>query len=150
MVPIGFGTATGAPTVDTRETTPMDPAGNMPVRLRVPAHPQYLRLVRLVASSMAGDLGFPLEELDEVRIAVDEVGAALLVEDAATELHFTFSVSDDALTVRAASTASSETLLTLDPIAEEMIRILTDKFEVTCQDREHRITIVRALRSERS
>jgi serine/threonine-protein kinase RsbW len=127
----------------------MDGPGEMPVRLRVPAHPQYLRLVRLVASSMAGDLGFPLEELDEVRIAVDEVGAALLVEDAATELQFVFSSRDGALTVQASSAASSETLLTLDPIAEEMIRILTDKFEVTCQDREHRIKIVRAMRSER-
>jgi serine/threonine-protein kinase RsbW len=135
---------------DTRETTPMDPAGDMPVRLRVPAHPQYLRLVRLVASSMAGDLGFPLEELDEVRIAVDEVGAALLDEDAATELLFTFDVVDGALMVRASASASSETLLTLDPIAEEMIRILTDKFEVTCEGREHRITIVRAMRSERA
>ncbi|MCB1003894.1 MAG: hypothetical protein KDB35_06875 [Acidimicrobiales bacterium] len=63
---------------------PMDQIGapDEPVRLHLPADSRYLRLLRLVASSMAADLGFPVDELEEVRVAVDELGSALLADAA--------------------------------------------------------------------
>ena len=53
------------------------------VRLVVPAAPEYLRLVRLTAAGMASRLGFTFDEVEDLRIAVDELCFHLLgdVED---------------------------------------------------------------------
>jgi Histidine kinase-like ATPase domain len=43
------------------------------VSLTIPNKPVYLRLVRLVAASIAADLGFDYEEIEDLRIVADEV-----------------------------------------------------------------------------
>ena len=48
------------------------------VRLVVPASPEYLRLVRLTAAGMASRLGFTFDEVEDLRIAVDELCFHLL------------------------------------------------------------------------
>src|ERR687895_1148119 len=50
------------------------------VRLVVPASPEYLRLVRLTAAGMASRLGFTFDEVEDLRIAVDELCFHLLGE----------------------------------------------------------------------
>src|SRR5918999_3786480 len=51
------------------------------VRLVVPAAAEYLRLVRLTAAGMASRLGFTFDEVEDLRIAVDELCFHLLGED---------------------------------------------------------------------
>ena len=48
------------------------------VRLVVPAAAEYLRLVRLTAAGMASRLGFTFDEVEDLRIAVDELCFHLL------------------------------------------------------------------------
>src|SRR2546423_11409599 len=48
------------------------------VRLVVPAAPEYLRLVRLTAAGLASRLGFTFDEVEDLRIAVDELCFHLL------------------------------------------------------------------------
>src|SRR3954471_4095898 len=48
------------------------------VRLVVPASPEYLRLVRLTAAGLASRLGFSFDEVEDLRIAVDELCFHLL------------------------------------------------------------------------
>lgn len=59
---------------DTRIDTSRD------VRLVVPASPEYLRLVRLTAAGLASRMGFNFDEVEDLRIAVDEL-CFLLVGD---------------------------------------------------------------------
>jgi hypothetical protein len=61
------------------------------VRMTVPAEARYVRAVRLVAASLAADCGFDVDELDDVRVAVDELCALFrpLDQTAAIELDFT-------------------------------------------------------------
>jgi len=49
-----------------------------PVELSVPADPAYLALLRTVIASLAAGRDFTLDEIDDLRIAVDEAGALLL------------------------------------------------------------------------
>ncbi|MGO9872524.1 MAG: ATP-binding protein [Acidimicrobiia bacterium] len=48
------------------------------VELRIPADPAYVRIARLAAGDMGGRAGFSVDELDDVRLAVDEVCATLI------------------------------------------------------------------------
>jgi serine/threonine-protein kinase RsbW len=43
------------------------------VRLEVPASPEFLRVARMMAAGVASRLGFTLEEVDDLRIAIDEL-----------------------------------------------------------------------------
>jgi len=43
------------------------------VRLIVPALPEYLRLARVTAAGLAGRLGFNYDEVEDLRLAIDEL-----------------------------------------------------------------------------
>jgi serine/threonine-protein kinase RsbW len=63
---------TEGPTVD-----PSNPV----VEFGMPADPQYVRVARLVAGDMAERAGFSVDELDDIRLAVDELCAILIGAD---------------------------------------------------------------------
>jgi serine/threonine-protein kinase RsbW len=43
------------------------------VRLEIPASPEFLRVARMMAAGVASRLGFTLDEVDDLRIAIDEL-----------------------------------------------------------------------------
>ena len=43
------------------------------VRLVVPARPEVLRLARVTAAGLAGRLGFSYDEIEDLRLAIDEL-----------------------------------------------------------------------------
>ncbi|MGH9184169.1 MAG: anti-sigma regulatory factor [Acidimicrobiales bacterium] len=48
------------------------------VRLTMPASPPLLRVARLTAAGLAGRLGFSLDEIEDTKIAVDELCFAVV------------------------------------------------------------------------
>ncbi len=60
-----------------------------PTCLTVPADPGYLRIVRTVASSAAAGGALGLEGLENLALAIDEAGTALLRTPGATALSVT-------------------------------------------------------------
>ncbi|MGH2686700.1 MAG: hypothetical protein ACRDJP_14645 [Actinomycetota bacterium] len=70
------------------------------VRLAVPAAPQFVRLIRLAAADIATRAGFSLDEIDDLRMAVDELCFALTgLEGRDGELAVTFWLSGDEVVV---------------------------------------------------
>ena len=59
----------------------MDTITGETIRLTVPAALEYVRIVRLTASGVASRLGFDVEEIEDLRVAVDEL-ASIVVEAA--------------------------------------------------------------------
>lgn len=47
------------------------------VSIKIPASPAYLNVVRLVASGLASRLHFTIDEIEDLKIAVDEMSAYL-------------------------------------------------------------------------
>ena len=48
------------------------------VRLQVPASPEFLRLARVTAAGLAGRLGFNYDEVEDLRLAIDELCFGLI------------------------------------------------------------------------
>ncbi|MEO6501722.1 MAG: ATP-binding protein [Jatrophihabitantaceae bacterium] len=75
------------------------------VELTVPADPAYLSVLRTVIASLAARWDFTLDEIDDLRIAVDEAGALLLPHaDPGSQLSAVFSGEAASLRVEVAVT----------------------------------------------
>lgn len=66
--------------------------------MTIPAGPRHVRAVRLVAASLATDLGFDWEQIADLKVAVDEL-CSLFRSDDASSIELTFSPADDQLEI---------------------------------------------------
>jgi hypothetical protein len=81
------------------------PGSNDQVRLSIPALPEFARLARLTVAGLASRLGFSYDEVEDLRIAVDELCHWLMGNrghDGALTLSFT--LGDGRLTIDGRST----------------------------------------------
>ena len=81
------------------DSQPMLDGGDV-VLLTVPADGGYLGVLRTATAGLAARLHFALDEIEDLRIAVDEACAMLLaIATRNAELQCRFAVTDDALAV---------------------------------------------------
>lgn len=116
-------------------------------RLQVPAVPSSLRLARLTASSLAADLDWSLDDIEDLRIAVDELTALLIdgADDATLELDF---AHDGRSLVVAGACACPAPLGALDPLALELLGLTTDRYAVESTDGHRRFEIEKGPTAE--
>lgn len=91
--------------------------------LTVPTATVYLRHVRVLTATVADDLGFDVEAIESLRVAVDELCALAIsdVDDPAGTLTLTISALPDGLVLTGRCgpvTADPQ----IDPIADQLIR----------------------------
>ena len=73
------------------------------IKLNIPASPAYLQVVRLIAAGLATRLRFTIDEIEDLKIAVDELSAYLTgAQGREGSLEISFSVHDDKLEIAGA------------------------------------------------
>ena len=111
------------------------------VRLVVPAAPEYLRLVRLTAAGLASRLGFTFDEVEDLRIAVDELCFHLLGGagggngdgDGDRTMALTYSAGEDFITITG-STGLTGPVPASSDLSEQILDALVDEHEVSGGD----------------
>jgi serine/threonine-protein kinase RsbW len=100
------------------------------VRVTIPATARFLRIARLTAAGVAGDAGFDLREIEDLRVAIDEM-CAVVIEDApeGVELALTYQSSDGHLEIEGRC-AQSGPPPDIHPIARELLAMTADEFDV--------------------
>ena len=84
-------------------------AGADVIRLVLPAEPEYGRIARVAASSLALRLGLTFADIEDLRIAVDEAIILLLrPEGAPGEITLEFTVEPGKLAIDASTTAGED------------------------------------------
>jgi serine/threonine-protein kinase RsbW len=108
-----------------------EPEPSAPIRLTVPAELRYLRLARVTAAAIAADLDYSMQDVDDVRVAVDEL-AALLIEDAGpgAELELCFAAGPDGITAEGHLTGGPTTAPSVHPVAAELLALVVDSYDV--------------------
>lgn len=104
------------------------------VQLCIPAHSRMLRFARVTAATLAVDLGFTLEEIEDLRVAVDELAAAAiegLDDSAMLELCFEIQGSDLVVDGEVHDVGPAPDL---HPVAQELINMLADGYEFSERD----------------
>lgn len=97
------------------------------VRLTVPRSLEYVRLVRLTASGFASRLGYDVEEIDDVRRAVDELASIVVESGVGGELTVTFRVEQSALVIDGTAPATGEPAV--DELAHQILAVVVTKHE---------------------
>lgn len=113
-----------------------------PVMLSIPADPRLLRIARVTAASLAGDLPFTLQDIEDLRVAIDEAAAAAIEGvDPSASLALELRVEDGGLVVRG-TVAGAGSGAELHPVAQELLSLLADHYEagVSGTDRTFRLT----------
>ena len=119
-----------------------DPA----VLIETPASGEYLAVVRAAATGLAAGLDFTYEQIDDLRIAVDEACAQLLAqarEAAAGTMRVAYAIEDAALTVEVAvglSGGRAPAPLPRDTFSWQILRALTDQVDERSSDGEVRLS----------
>lgn len=105
--------------------------------LTFPAASTNLRIARLTASSVATDLGFGLDDTEDLRVAVTELAGALLdgEDEAPTgRLELRFRVDGPSVVVEGRREAMPGDVPELDPIARELLNVTTDEHHLRATD----------------
>lgn len=105
------------------------------VELSVPADTRHLRLARLAASGYGADLGFSLDDIEELRLAVGEA-CALLVDHAPSEgrLVLRYGAEGSTLIIEGRCSTIGEASLVVDPVAKAVMVNTVDSFDVDGRD----------------
>jgi serine/threonine-protein kinase RsbW len=102
-----------------------------PIRLTIPAEPRLLRLARMTAATIAVDLGFSLQDIEDVRVAVDELAAALIEghePDAVLEL--AFGSDQGSVLVTGEVVGGAGRTPELHAVARELLDLVADEYAV--------------------
>ncbi|MER7440663.1 ATP-binding protein [Micromonospora avicenniae] len=118
--------------------------GDDVVHLTVPADGGYLGVLRTATAGLAARLQFALDEIEDLRIAVDEACAMLLaVATSDAELECRFSVTEDALTVEVTvPTVRGAALPAESSFAWKVLTALTTSASATAGDGRATISLL--------
>jgi len=100
------------------------------IRVVIPARARFLRIARLTAAGVAGDLGFDLRAIEDLRVAVDEM-CAVVIEGAPddAELSLTYLASDGRLEIEGRCAVAGPAP-EIHPIARELLAMTADEHAV--------------------
>jgi anti-sigma regulatory factor (Ser/Thr protein kinase) len=103
------------------------------IKLAVPAMPEYVRLARLTAAGLASRIGFSYDDVEDLRIAVDEL-CYLLVgsEGRPGSITLTYFLDDDGLVVEGEGAGGGRAELA--ELAEQILAALVDEYEIVRND----------------
>ncbi len=103
------------------------------LRLELAPDPRLLRVLRLVASGVASLGTFDVAAVEEVRVAVDELGATLIGASAGGPIELTFEMVGDRLCVEG-RTDSGGAPLEVDPLTDRILDVVATSHEWSTQD----------------
>ncbi|MEA2705094.1 MAG: serine/threonine-protein kinase RsbW [Actinomycetota bacterium] len=103
------------------------------VRLEVPASPEFLRVTRIMVAGVASRLGFTLDEVEDLRIAIDELCFTLVGKGRDGTLTLRYVMLPDGLEVIGTGhfedgDASQD--LQLSPMSEQILSAMVDECEL--------------------
>jgi serine/threonine-protein kinase RsbW len=112
----------------TRQHEPTD------IVLQIPAIASSLRVVRMVAATIVADGGFDVDEVDDVRMAVDELCAAVIETRPTTPLRVSFRLHTHVLEVEVdADGAPADVSAPIDDLREAVLGAVTDHYRVAVE-----------------
>lgn len=120
------------------------------VRITIPASPAYLQVVRLVTSGLAARLKFTVEDIEDLKIAVDELSTYLIGSHGRqSSLEVRFDVHADRIEISGRSGFSPEDKIrtSLTELSRMILKTVVDTAALDHQDGVQTFELVKAKRA---
>jgi hypothetical protein len=99
------------------------------VTVTIPARSSFIGLARVTATSMGAELDLDVDALDDLRLALNELVAALIeVADEDATIAVEYTLADDGLTVSGRLSAGQGA--TLDELSRQILGVVTDSYHL--------------------
>src|SRR3954468_6922434 len=98
------------------------------VRLTVPASLEYVRIVRLTGSGVASRLGFDIEEIENLRVALDELASMSIDAAAPGELEITFFTTPTELRITGRAPIAVGTEVGVETLTAQILKAVIDDY----------------------
>ncbi|WP_406230895.1 ATP-binding protein [Nocardia sp. NBC_01009] len=109
------------------EWTTEQASGSTTIEIRVPALLDQLVMLRALAETVALIADFGLDEVTDIRLALDEIATELILDAVAdTTIDCRFTYRESAMLVRVSSVAASNTVPGQGSFGWHIVRTLTD------------------------
>jgi hypothetical protein len=102
------------------------------VRLSVPGSLEYVRVVRLTAAAVAARVGFDVEEIEDLRVAVDELASVVIEAGSGAEITFLFSNRGDTFVLEGSAAVVGP--VAIDDLSRQILSVVVDDFEIDATD----------------
>lgn len=100
------------------------------IKLEIPGAAEFLRLARLTVADLGARAGFSYEDVDDLRIAVDELCYAIGAGDETVRLELVYRLSDHRLEVEGSCNRTSEAEPPSE-LANAIIHAVVDEFDLS-------------------
>jgi serine/threonine-protein kinase RsbW len=100
------------------------------VRLSVPASLEYVRIVRLTGSGVASRLGFDIEEIENLRVALDELASLAIDAAAGGELEVSFFATDTELRITGRAPVANGAGVGVEELTAQILKAVIDDYEL--------------------
>jgi len=117
------------------------------VRLTVPAALEYVRIVRLTASGVASRLGFDVDEIENLRVAIDELASMAIDCGPGGPLEISFVTEGGQLRVEGTTPVAAATEVVIEDLTEQILKAVVDEYELSASGGQLRFSCARRLPS---
>lgn len=112
------------------------------VSLRLPADGAFVLILRTAAAGLAARLDFPLDDIEDIRTAVDEASSMLIPQaEPDSQLSCDFRLEPDLLTVTLEARSSDPHEPDRDSFSWQVLSALTDEVTATAGDGAIRLAL---------
>ena len=108
----------------------------------MPAALEYVRIVRLTGSGVASRLGFDIEEIENLRVALDELASMAIDAARPGELEITFFTTDTELRITGRAPVATGADVGVEALTAQILKAVIDDYELRAV-RRPRLLLVR-------
>ncbi len=113
------------------------------VTLEVPAQAEYVAVLRAAAGAIASRLEFTLDDIDDLRILIDEAASLLLTSGAEGTLHCEIETADETIHFRLRAQLAAEAATPEEGFAWSILRALAHEVSSETDGRGQMISVTR-------
>jgi serine/threonine-protein kinase RsbW len=120
------------------------------ISIKIPASPEYIQVVRLVAAGLASRLSFTLEDIEDLKIAVDELSAYITgAHGRSGTLAVSFTLNDDEIQISGTGeyTQRYELRTELTEFSRMILETVSDSAELSASDGKPTFSLVKSKTS---
>jgi serine/threonine-protein kinase RsbW len=110
------------------------------IRLAIPGSPEFLRLARLAAADAGSRIGMTYEDLEDLRIAVDELGFAITGGRSECTLSLVFTLRDSVIEVEGTCADDGGSFAPTE-LARTIVAAVVDEYQLEAEDGQRRFRL---------